>query len=346
MTPRYRRSEYPALADQACRWRRSKPLAGLRVLDASPLFGNTLLKHRTLLAGGAVLSVAVAPHLPSDPAARAAVAALGVPIVNPRAPGMRFDVVLDCAGLHADVEATLGYVELTRSGGAAYRNCQRPVFWADDSSIKRIETGLGTGDGFFRALQQLGYGAFHGRTLVLFGYGKVGHGVVFRALEEGVAVTVVDAPGRLPSPRPGVTGISRLDRAAVEDALRSAWCVASATGVRGALAAVLDPETLVRSRALLANLGVEDEFGDAVPEERVLNAKKPLNFLLQEPTRLRYIDPVFALHNAGALALREGRDLPAGLLQLSPALEARILAAVRRDGLIAAELQRFERMEA
>lgn len=346
MIHRYRLSEYPALAEQARRWRRSRPLAGLRLLDASPLFGNTLLKHQALLAAGAELCVAVDPRLPSDPGARDALAALGIQAVDPRAPGQRFDIVLDCAGFHADVEAALGYVELTRSGGDAYRDCAKPVFWADESRIKRVETGLGTGDGFFRALQQLGYGAFHGRSLVLFGYGKVGHGVVFRALEEGLSVTVVDAPDRLPAPRPGVAGVSRSDRAAVEAAVRCAWCVAAATGVRGAVSTVLDPSVLVGSRALLANLGVEDEFGDVVPAARVLNEKKPLNFLLAEPTRLRYIDPVFALHNAGAQALREGHALPAGLLRPSPALEKRILDAVRRHGVIAGELQRFERMEA
>lgn len=340
---RYRPSEYPALAAQTAIWRRARPFRGLRLLDASPVFRNTLLKYAALRAAGAELAVSVDPRLPSDPEALAELPALGVRVVDPRAPGERFDCVLDCAGFHADVAAALGYVELTRSGGEAYRCCTKPVFWADDGRIKRIETGLGTGDGLFRALRQVGYGAFQGRSLVLFGCGKVGRGVIFRAIEEGVAVTVVDDPGRHPVAPFGVPLVSRFETQAVEASVRSAWCVVTATGERGAVQGLLNPETLVASRALLANLGVEDEFGDAVPEARVLNAKKPLNFLLAEPTRLRYIDPVFALHNAGVEALLGSPDLPAGLHPPQPEIEERILRSVLRDGVISGELQRFER---
>lgn len=58
--------------------------------------------------------------------------------------------------------------------------------------------------------------------------------------------------------------------------------------------------------ALIANMGVEDEFGPEVPAERVLNAKSPLNFVLEEPTHLKYIDPTMALDNYGALEVLGG----------------------------------------
>ena len=45
-------------------------------------------------------------------------------------------------------------------------------------------------------------------------------------------------------------------------------------------------------------MGVEDEYGETFPADRVLNGKRPLNFLLEEPTQLRYIDATFALHRA------------------------------------------------
>ena len=48
-------------------------------------------------------------------------------------------------------------------------------------------------------------------------------------------------------------------------------------------------------------MGVADEFGAQVSADRVLNRKAPLNFVLHEPTRLRYLDPVLALVNASAL---------------------------------------------
>jgi len=337
---RYDPAEYPALTAQTEAWGRDRPLAGLRVLDATPVYHNTLVKYAALLAGGAGLTVGADPQLPSDPEIVALLPRLGIRVL---AAGMRsetFDAVLDCAGRHADVPARLGYVELTRSGGEVYRDCGAPVFWVDDSRIKEVETGLGTGDGFCRALRQLGHGDWRGRRIVLFGCGKVGWGVASRALAEGAEVVVVDEASRR-APPPGAAWIPLGDRGAVEAAVRSAWCVVSATGVRGAVSAVVSPSVLVDSGALLANLGVEDEFGEGVPEGRVLNAKRPLNFLLEDPTRLCYIDPAMALHNAGALYLLEKRGtLPCGLLKPPEALEEGILRSVLERGRLAGELER------
>jgi adenosylhomocysteinase len=110
------------------------------------------------------------------------------------------------------------------------------------------------------------------------------------------------------------------DDVAVQALLASAWCVVSATGVRGAL----DPwaELPIRSNAVLANLGADDEFGPHMPPDCVLNDKAPVNFALAEPTRLRYLDATFALHNACALALLAGGQ-HAGLNRTPRAVEGR-----------------------
>ncbi len=47
-------------------WRQSRPLAGKSVLDATPVFRNTLCKYLALLAGGAQLSVYAHPDIPCD----------------------------------------------------------------------------------------------------------------------------------------------------------------------------------------------------------------------------------------------------------------------------------------
>ena len=47
--PVYRPEEYPALGFQLAEWRDSRPLAGVRILDGTPLFANTLLKFVPLL---------------------------------------------------------------------------------------------------------------------------------------------------------------------------------------------------------------------------------------------------------------------------------------------------------
>lgn len=342
ITSRYRTDEFPALLAQARQWAEARPFAGLRLLDATPVFRNTLAKYHALIAAGAELTVSADPRLPSDPAVVASLSDFGIRTAGAGRRHERFDCVLDCAGLHADVTSSVGYVELTRSGGTAYRSCAKPVFWADDSRIKEIETGLGTGDGFRRALRQLGHGDLKGRSLVLFGCGKVGRGVILCAVAEGAHVTVVDDASLVAAPPCGVALVDLHDRAGIEAAVRAAWCVVSATGVRGAVCSCIAPRVLTSSPALLANLGVEDEFGDAVPEERVLNAKRPLNFLLGEPTRLRYIDPAMALHNAGVEHLLQHRALPPGLFRPPAALEESVLDAVRRHGVVAAELARLE----
>jgi adenosylhomocysteinase len=94
---------------------------------------------------------------------------------------------------------------------------------------------------------------------------------------------------------------------------------------------------------IFANMGVEDEFGPDIPASRVLNNKEPLNFILPEPTLLRYIDPAMALSNAGAAALLSG-SLHPGLNIPDLALEDKILADVRHNGIINAEITRWEAM--
>ena len=93
----------------------------------------------------------------------------------------------------------------------------------------------------------------------------------------------------------------------------------------------------MRSGALLANLGVEDEFGPGVPSTRALHRKVPVNFALPEPTLLRYLDPTFALSNAAVLQLIRG-DIAPGLHNPQADIEQEILDVVAADGMIAAEL--------
>ena len=122
---------------------------------------------------------------------------------------------------------------------------------------------------------------------------------------------------------------------AVASAIRAADFIVSATGVAAALAE--HAEILRESSAVIANMGVLDEFGTDVPAERVLNAKRPLNFILDEPTNIRYIDPTMALDNAGALEILSGR-VARGVATPPPELEERILDTVHRNGIISEEL--------
>lgn len=314
---RYAESEMPALSAQFRRWSVMRPLAGLRVLDATPLFFNTTAKHAVLLAGGADLAVAFG-SLPWDRSAAEYLDSLGIPL-HSEPPKQEFDIVLDCAASCRETPATFGYAELTRSGIPPYVGRCVPVFATDSSRIKSIETALGTGDGCLRALRKLNLDP-KGKRVVLFGHGRVGRGIELNLSKAGASCVVVD-------PREGKGFRPNL--------LDGAWAVVSATGIAGALAPFA--KDFLASEALLINMGAEDEFGPEMPPERVLNRKQPINFLLEEPTRMRYIDATMALHNAAAEFLARGDALP-GLIAPPRDIEETIFSDTFAAGLISQEI--------
>ena len=331
----YRPEEYPALIIQRQDWESDRPLCGIRILDGTPLFANTLLKYVPLLAAGAELTVATHDAIPYDPAMLPLLEQWGIRHVHNDRTG-EYDCILDCGGVHASLVPKYGFGELTRSGFYHYQQCSQPVILVDDSRIKAIETCLGTGDGFLRGMKQLGYTDFRDRCIVVFGYGKVGRGIAFYAHREGAEVLVVDNPGTTVQPDIGL--ISRFDREAVRKAVRSAWCVVTATGIRHAMCGNGAAEEILRGSQLVAAMGVEDEWGDELPKDRILNRNVPLNFMLKEPTRLRYIDPTMALLNAAALELLKG-GLPSGIQKIASEVENHLWQAVEREGLITDELK-------
>ena len=339
----YSPDEYPALAHQIAAWSATRPLAGLTVLDATPVFTNTLVKYLALQVAGAQVTVSAHRAIPGDPAVIAALPTFDIAVADEVMLGHEtFDIVSDCAGTHSDVSSRYGYVELTRSGVAVYSESQRPVFVADAGRIKRIETSLGTGDGYVRGMAAVGHPIPPNQEngapkVVVFGGGKVGSGVAHACATAGAHVVVVD-PGS-PALTAGIRRVLPIDSAAVQDALAGAWCVVAATGITAAL----EPwaEQLLASGALLANMGATDEFGPRVPTEAVLHDKVAVNFVLDEPTRLRYLDPTMALTNAGAVELRQGR-VPPGPNLPPAALEDELLDVVRHHGAVAAELHDFD----
>ncbi len=298
-------TERPALTAQASAWAQSRPLAGKSVLDATPLFRNTLLKHAALLAAGAEVWVGYGRAMPYDAQIAAQLPAYGLHVPDTERLAQGFDVVLDCAGAFADVPSRYGYAELTHSGAAVYAQRHVPTILVDESRIKTFETALGTGEGLVRGLKHFGIQSLAGKRVVVFGCGKVGRGILFRCQNEGAEVWAVDPAEGCRPPR-GVRFLSGKERAPLEALLARAEIVVTATGRKAALEGMFDPQVLLARDILLANMGVEDEFGDAIPAERVLYRKAPLNFVLEDPTEMRYIDPTMALHNAAALRLLQG----------------------------------------
>lgn len=358
----YDAREYPALAYLADHWVAERPFEGLKLLVATPIFRNTLVQYRTLMAGGADLYVGHAlgnggAAMPCDRNIIELVRANGIPVVTDddiRGGKVAddFDLILDCAGQFSFCHPKRGFVELTRSGVQFFEKSELPVYVADSGIVKRIETVLGTGDGYFRALEKLGYSDFEGKNLVVFGSGKVGCGIALQGVRRGMNVctitntnnmnTSTDFSHVLQNNDVRVEGY--LDDAAVAAAVGGADFLVTATGIKNALtwtaiSAILDNPGLV-----VANMGVEDEFGDFVNKGRVLNAKAPLNFILEEPTHLKYIDTSLALHAAlGANLLQDYAEFKGESPFKGPAnppaeLEQRLLMVTIQNGAIGAEI--------
>ena len=131
----YQLSDFPAVAAQIHAWRTTRPLAKLKILDATPIFRNTLVKYLVLLAGGADLTVSAGRDIPCDPEIVKLLPDFGIPVADADTFNETFDAVADCAGRHKDISSRCGYAELTRSGLEYYRNCSQPVFSVDSGVL-------------------------------------------------------------------------------------------------------------------------------------------------------------------------------------------------------------------
>lgn len=340
ITNAYADNEYPVGRFQARLWSQTQPLKGLRVLDATPIFQNTISKYISLLEAGAELLVGLSDVMPKDSEVVDWLKDQGAAVVTPKESFGEVDLILDCAGAFSHLTPRVGYVELTRSGVYQYENAAKPVFVADGGRIKRIETCLGTGESYFRALAQLGYSDWQGKSIVIFGSGKVGTGLITYAHKYGCNVTVVTRPQDLTATVKSLvqTVIAADDSPTICRAVLNADAVVTATGIANALSKTCPAEVFMHSKALVANMGVEDEFGAALPAERVLEQKRPVNFILKDPTLMKYIDATMGLHNAGAVWLVEHPEAK-GLIDPPGELEALLLDVCRRDGTIGDELQ-------
>ncbi len=353
--------EYPALALLADQWISFRPFEGMKILAATPIFRNTLVQYQALLAGGADLYVGYAcgkgaASMPCDRKIVQLLKGCCIPVVTDE--DVRnglvaddFDLVLDCAGQFSFCHPKRGFVELTRSGVQFFDNSQYPVYVADSGIVKRIETVLGTGDGYFRALESLGYADFEGKSLVVFGSGKVGCGIALQGVRRGMKVCTITNTDNVNTSSDfsrvltnnGVRIESFLDDLAVSMAIAEAHFLVTATGVRDALTWSAISALLMNTKLVVANMGVEDEFGVMVAKGRVLNGKAPLNFILEEPTHLKYIDASLALHAAlGERLLQDyaqaGKTPFKGVQDPPGEIEQKLLMTTIQNGAIGAEI--------
>ncbi|MCI6873762.1 NAD(P)-dependent oxidoreductase [Hallerella sp.] len=359
----YDSNEYPALAALAEEWEETRPFEGLKVLVATPIFRNSLVQYEALIAGGADLYAGRTVEgtvVPCDVEIVELLQESEIPVLSPEMvldmeqEDDYFDLILDCAGQFSACHPRIGFVELTKTGVPYYEDVDFPVFIADSGIIKRIETSLGTGDGYFRGLEKAGYSNFEKKKFVVFGSGKVGCGIALQGLSRGAeVVTVTDTSRRntsndfiLTLEANGIEVVDKNDSAKVSQRILDADFVVTATGMKDALASEALQSALANTKAVLANMGVEDEFSEDFPEERVLNKKLALNFSLEEPTHLKYIDASLALHAALGERLVLERDgvidaedeNSKGLRNPPAEIEQKLLGITMQNGIIGAEI--------
>ncbi len=343
-TDNYSTKHYPTMIAQRELWTISRPLEGLRILDATPICRNTIYKFMNLIHSGAQLTVGYGSMSNFDPRTIELLREAQINVVCANEPQMEFDIIMDCAAQFIDHKALLGRVELTRSGTELYMERGEKVYLADAGRIKMIETCIGTGESYFRAMEHLGYKQWAGRRLVVMGSGKVGVGIIREALLRGVEVIVVSDPESIPSwvSEKVAQVVDYRNTEEVLKAALSSYALVSATGLVGSIGRTIDARALVDSGVLLANMGAEDEFGDDFSDNEVLASKGSLNFILDDPTELKYIDATFSLHNYGAQYLVDNPQLGAGVIYPEREFEDLLLKQTRLHGDISKELDELE----
>ena len=324
---KFNANEYFFTAEQCSEWQKSKPLQGLKILHNFPLYDNTLLKIEALLSSGATVWISAPRNIPPNPKAVSFIQDLGLPYLP--APGPikeEFDLVLDCSADYASyVTPTLGYVEVTGTGSHFFQNNQYayPVISVDDSILKRFETTLGTGDGCMRALQEWFSEDLSQHQFIVFGFGKVGSGVALKLRQKVKNVVVVDvAEDKVLAARDRGFTAYMIGDYRLKDVIQHSFAMITATGREHAITKHFADKSWFKNVHLI-NMGVHDEYGPAFGTEEVVFAKQAINFSLAEPTRTRYIDPIFYAHNLGADLLLSGQ-FENGYHPFPPELDAAI----------------------
>ncbi len=298
--------DYPFLKELGATWAATRPLEGLRILHNIPLTRETMLKLEPLYLAGADVTVTHL-DLPGLKPKQECVellcdAGADVEIDHSRIRG-EYDIGLDCCAQIPsmdNVTVRRGYVELTQSGTPVYSQLDTslPVYSLDVSKLKCLEGMFGTGEACVRAVKQFIEPALNGRKFIVFGYGKVGRGITRYLSQEGAEITVVDANETYldHAVAAGHAAIKNTDTRSVLDAINASFAVITATGHPGLIGEMFSPSD-IQANVHLINMGADDEYGDAFPATRVVANKAPLNFMLDAPTIMFFIDPIFMAHN-------------------------------------------------
>lgn len=305
----YPEKDAPFMHQQLLDWERLQPLKGLRIVHHVPVVENTLLKIACLVKAGADVTV-THPYsfCQANEAAISALNSAGIRFVEnlQSLHGKTFDLYFDCgAELYQNLGAPkIGAIELTGSGDEFYRHqtLSFPVVSIDRTLTKQLETVFGCAESSYDALSLLTDIDPSSKTWLIFGFGKIGRGLAYYCKQHQVQVAVVDIDEqqRELAHNLGIKIINPQNQDALKQVIAESDIIATATGKKAIMDAY--PSAWFNGK-ILANLGVYDEFGPSFSEEQILNNKQALNFVLKDPTPMKYIDPEFWIHNEASLQL-------------------------------------------
>lgn len=326
----YTPQEAPFMHHQLSKWGIDKPLAGLRVLHHVPLVQNTLLKIACLVAAGAEVTVTnPSSFMIADAKAIECLKKSSIRYVDHLLDLKKetFDLYFDCGAelYQALGDPKVGAIELTGTGDIYYRQQKLdfPVVSIDQTRTKQLETIFGTAESASLAIHQLTAINPAEKSWLIFGFGKIGRGLAYFCHQYKTRVKIVElSPENTEEAKQlGLTVIHPADHVEIQAALKYTDIVVTATGKANIFA---DYSSTWFENKILANMGILDEFGPQIPEKAVLNNKKAVNFVLKDPTPMKYIDPEFYAHNMAALQLLSIKNTR-GIQNLLPDWDEKII---------------------
>lgn len=291
----------PFMHNMLAHYQDTQPYKGFSIVHNVPLTQTTLMKIACLKAAGAELVVTNPSFMQEDSDTIKVLEHEQIPYVPLELVKGKFDFLLDCgAELVENCHANKGIVELTRTGAMRYQQHTEfhvPIVSVDDTRLKCLETCLGTGEGVYRAITQIAETDLTNKNVLIFGFGKVGIGIAyyFSKITPNIIVAEADSERLKLIEQRGYQSIDARNAQEVEQAAEKSDLIVTATGLKDIISNNYHPQAF--KGKLLANAGAEDEFGFAFESKDVLADKKPVNFILKEPTLMEFLDPIFYAHN-------------------------------------------------
>jgi len=291
----------PFMHQMLADYRAKQPYKGFTIAHNVPLTQTTLMKIACLKAAGADIVVTNPSFMTEDKDTIKVLANENVHYVPLEFVNGEFDFLLDCgAELVDSCYARKGIVELTRTGAMRYQQHKEfnvPIVSVDDTRLKCLETCLGTGEGVYRAITQIANIVLTNKNILIFGYGKVGIGIAyyFSKITPNIIIAEADRERLTLIEQRGYQSVDAKQSQLIEHAAEASDLIITATGLKDIISDNYHSGAF--KNKLLANAGAEDEFGFAFEASEVLADKKPVNFILKEPTLMEFLDPIFYAHN-------------------------------------------------